>query len=83
MARKVPDSIRIFVLPPTRETLEARLKGRRTESADQQEKRLREADGEIAVARDSGAYQYFVTNDVLENTVNEVIDIIQAETVAR
>ena len=83
VARKVPDSIRIFVLPPTRETLEARLKGRRTESADQQEKRLREADGEIAVARDSGAYQYFVTNDVLENTVNEVIDIIQAETVAR
>jgi len=81
VARKMPDAIRIFVLPPTRETLEARLRGRKTESADQQRRRLQEADGEIAVARDSGAYQHFVTNDVLEDTINEVIEIIEAETV--
>ena len=80
VADRMPESIRIFVLPPTRETLEARLKGRKTESLEQQERRLREADGEIAVARDSGAYQYFVTNDVLEDTIHEVIDIINKET---
>ncbi len=80
VAERMPDAIRIFVLPPTRETLEARLRGRKTESQEQQERRLREADGEIAVARDSGAYQYFVTNDVLEDTIHEVLEIIHKET---
>jgi len=79
VAKKVPNSIRVFVLPPTRETLEARLKGRKTESEDQQKRRLAEADGEIGFARDSACYQYFVTNDVLEDTVDEVIDIINRE----
>ncbi len=83
VARAMPDSVRVFVLPPTHETLEARLKGRKTESSEQLHKRLEQADGEIAVARDSGCYQYFVTNDVLEDTVNEVVDIIQREVHAK
>ncbi len=80
VAERMPESVRIFVLPPTRETLEARLKGRKTESEDQLKKRLAEADGEIAAARDSGAYSYFVTNDILEDTIEEVIGIIEKET---
>lgn len=79
VARRMPESVRVFVLPPTRETLEARLKGRKTESEEQLRKRLAEADGEIAVARDSGCYQHFVTNDVLEDTITEVMDIVQRE----
>jgi guanylate kinase len=77
---KMPDSIQIFVLPPTRETLEARLKGRKTESEEQLKRRLAAADGEIAVARDSGCYQYFVVNDVLEDTIKEIMDIVRKET---
>ncbi len=80
--RKMPDAIRIFVLPPTRATLEARLSGRATESAEQLARRLAEADGEIATARDSGCYGFFVTNDVLEDTVSEVLSIIEKETQA-
>ena len=83
VAERMPDSIRLFVLPPTRETLEARLEGRRTESQEQLQRRLDEADGEIAVARDSGCYQRFVTNDVLQDTVDQVIDIIEREAKAK
>lgn len=79
VARKMPDSIRIFVIPPTPESLQARLKGRETESEEQLGRRLAKADGEIAVARDSGCYKHFVINDVLEETVDHVVDIIQTE----
>jgi guanylate kinase len=79
VAEKMPESIRVFILPPTRDTLKARLEGRHTESEALQEKRLREADGEIAFARNSGHYQYFVTNDILDETVMQVMAIIAGE----
>ncbi len=79
VARRVPESVRIFVLPPTMESLRARLEGRKTESASQLAKRLAEADGEIGFARDSGAYKHFVVNDVLDDTVDEIVGIIESE----
>ena len=79
IAKTMPDSIRVFVLPPTHETLVARLEGRKTESADQLKRRLAEADGEIAAAQDMGCYQHFVTNDVLDETVADIMDIIEKE----
>jgi guanylate kinase len=78
VARRMPESVRIFVLPPTMETLRARLEGRRTESEALQRKRLAEADGEIAFARNSGHYQHFITNDTLEDSVRRVLDILDA-----
>lgn len=85
VAERVPHAVRIFVLPPTMESLKARLEGRHTESADQLAKRLAEADGEIGFARDCGSYHHFVVNDVLEDTVAEIEGIIksQTESVAR
>ena len=79
VAEKMPESVRIFVLPPNMESLRARLEGRRTEAAGQLAKRLAEADGEIAIARDSGFYSHFVVNDVLEMTVEQVKRIIEQE----
>jgi guanylate kinase len=76
VAREMPHAVLIFVLPPNRESLRARLEGRATEAEDQLRKRLAEADGEIAVARDSGAYNHFVVNDVLEDTIQEVMGIV-------
>ncbi len=76
IASQMPNSCRIFVLPPDFDSLKARLEGRKTESADIMARRLQKADGEIAIARDSGCYQHFVTNDVLDDTVNEIIEII-------
>ena len=79
VAARMPESIRIFVLPPNMESLRARLEGRSTEAGEQLARRLGEADGEIAVARDSGCYSYFVVNDVLETTIQEVKRIIAKE----
>ncbi len=79
VAERMPASIRIFVLPPTMETLKARLEGRRTESETLQEQRLAEADGEIAFARNCGCYTHFVTNDILDKTLERVLDIVQEE----
>jgi len=79
VAEKMPESVRIFVLPPTMESLQARLEGRKTESAEQLKKRLAEADGEIGFARDSGSYKHFVVNDRLEITVDEIAGIIESE----
>lgn len=79
VARRVPESLRIFVLPPTMDTLKARLEGRRTESEALQQKRLAEADGEIGFARSSGCYQFFITNDILEDSVQRVLDILARE----
>ncbi|MFQ5591441.1 MAG: guanylate kinase [Phycisphaerae bacterium] len=80
VAVTMPESVRIFVLPPNIESLRARLEGRRTEAETQLSKRLAQADGEIAIARDSGCYSHFVVNDVLEDTVEEVKRIIEEET---
>ncbi len=80
VAQRVPESIRVFVLPPTMDTLKARLAGRKTESDALQAKRIAEADGEIAFARNSGHYTHFITNDILKNSVDQVIEIIERET---
>ena len=80
VTERKPDSIRIFVLPPTMETLKARLEGRKTESEDLQTKRLAEADGEIAFAQAGGCFPYFITNDILQDSVDRVIEIIEQET---
>ncbi|MBI4719079.1 MAG: guanylate kinase [Planctomycetes bacterium] len=79
VAARMPDSIRVFVLPPDAESLRARLEGRKTEAGEQLTRRLAKADGEIATARDSGCYPYFVVNDVLETTVEQVKAIITRE----
>ncbi|MEK6676084.1 MAG: guanylate kinase [Planctomycetota bacterium] len=79
VAAKIPAAILIFVLPPNMESLRARLEGRKTEAKEQLVKRLAEADGEIATARDSGCYNHFVVNDILEGTIEQVKRIITGE----
>ncbi len=77
VAQRAPESIRVFVLPPTMQSLRARLEGRNTESETLQQKRLSEADGEIAFARASGHYQHFITNDILSDSVARVMTILE------
>ena len=66
----------IFLLPPTVETLEQRLRDRGTDSDDLIQKRLREAGSEIAMSR---IFDYAVINDELSRAVDEVWTIIDAE----
>jgi len=79
VAGQIPDSVRVFVMPPTAESLRARLSGRNTERAEQLAERLAAANGEIGFARDSGCYQHFLVNDDLEVTIQQVLDIVKRE----
>ena len=69
-----PDVLSIFILPPSIEELENRLRGRGTETEEVIRQRLAEAKNELAVAHQ---YRFRVVNDDLNTAVNEVLDILQ------
>ena len=73
---RVPEAIKIFVIPPTLQVLEQRLRGRGTETEEQIQRRLARARGEY---READFYDYDVINDDLETAANELNAIITAE----
>ncbi len=73
--RLYPDSVLIFILPPSLESLEKRLKNRH-ENSETIKERLSKAANEIAHYE---FYDYIVVNDNLEKAVNEILCIINAE----
>ena len=80
--RTLPDSdpmkagyVDIFILPPSMEELRSRLVGRGTDSPEAVEKRLENAEGEIARA---GEYMFRVTNDDLGMAYRRLCDLIDA-----
>ncbi|MEO8946683.1 MAG: guanylate kinase [Gemmatimonadaceae bacterium] len=75
-----PAAVRIFILPPSGETLVARLTGRGTESQATIATRLRDAIGEIGVLDE---FEYVVVNDDLDRAVAQVSCIIDAECLKR
>ena len=70
----LPDSVAVFIAPPSREALRARLVGRGTDSAEQVEERLRTADVELEARPEFG---HVVVNDRLEDAVNELAQIAE------
>ena len=73
---KCPDSLRIFILPPSMETLKDRLSKRGTETAESLEKRLNRARDEIKF---SSEYDYIVVNDDVDKCAQNIYSIINAE----
>ena len=65
----------IFISPPSMEELRARLEGRGTDTQAVIEKRLANAEGEMARA---GEYMYRVTNDDLGHCFKRLCDLIDA-----
>jgi len=78
--RVFPQSVTIFVLPPSAEVLLDRLRQRRTESKEQLAKRLQSALQELQAVE---LYEYVVTNDDLTKAVHRVSAIVDAEVVSR
>lgn len=72
-----PDAVSIFVVPPSVEELERRLRDRGTETEDAIEKRLAQAKVELDNAK---LYQYIVVNDDLDTAVQDVLAIVDKET---
>lgn len=74
--KKVPESIHIFLRPPSISDLRARLKKRGTDNLGQMRRRLKIASREIARAK---RYDYIVVNDSLNKAVKRVKSILQSE----
>ncbi len=73
---KYPDILSIFILPPSMEILEKRLRNRGTEKEEVIIKRLNEAKNEISF---KDRYRFNVVNGELEKAVDEVLDILHTE----
>ncbi|MFZ5596539.1 MAG: guanylate kinase [Bacillota bacterium] len=73
---KFPEAVLIFLLPPSRSILEARLKGRGTDCREEIEKRMKWVDTELGYIT---SYDYIIVNDGLSDTVAGVKCIIAAE----
>jgi guanylate kinase len=69
-------AVLIFILPPSFEILERRLRGRQTDSEEEILKRLRNARNELNFAE---KYDYVVLNEELDTTIAAIRDIIQSE----
>lgn len=74
--RIIPDTVLVFLVPPSRTELEKRLRGRRTESDELIERRLKLAMTEYEQASE---YDYIVVNDTVEEAVLKLRSIIAAE----
>ena len=73
---KLPESAAIFILPPSRQELEWRLRSRRTDSDEEIARRLAKAQGEIAAG--AKFYDYCVVNDDVERAGREAQAILTA-----
>ena len=68
----MPEATLVFIAPPSLEELEARLRGRHTETEEAIQKRLSSIKSEI---ENSKHYDYVVVNDTVENAVKKIEEI--------
>lgn len=71
-----PDGVFVFVLPPSWEQLEQRLRKRRSDAPEEIERRLKRAREEMKYFTE---YDYVIINEVLERAVGDLCAIITAE----
>ena len=74
--RNCPDAVTVFILPPSGEELERRLRHRNTDSDEKIRERLLQAKRECAEA---GKYGYIVVNDDPDRAAKELDAILTAE----
>ena len=74
------DLVSIFILPPSKEILETRLKTRAQDTTFEVIKRMSQASDEISHYME---YSYVIVNDDLENASNQVLSVLNAERLKR
>lgn len=74
--RTFPNSLHLFVLPPSAEVLVGRLRGRNTEPPEVVRQRITHAAAELDAVRE---YDYVIVNDNLVLAVAQVAAILDAE----
>ncbi len=71
-----PDSVAVFILPPSMAVLEQRLRGRASEDEETVQRRFNVAQGEIA---HYGLFDYVLVNENLDEATRKLISIFLAE----
>ncbi len=74
--KKYPDTLLIFVSPPSARSLKRRLQKRATESSEQIEARLKRA---VEEADSMALYDYIIVNDDLDTAIEEMHALIQSQ----
>lgn len=74
--QSLPDCVSIFILPPSRQTLEQRLRARRQDDEDTIGHRMREA---IAELSHYDEYDYLVVNDDFETALSDLRSIVRSQ----
>ena len=77
---KLPEAVSIFVLAPSRDILEQRLRTRSEDAEEVIQRRLRDAAEEI---RNYKRYDYVLVNHRVDESVDTLVSIIRAERVRR
>jgi len=72
----IPEAVSIFVLPPSREVLEQRLRARSQDSEEVMERRLKSAAEEV---RNYSQYDYVLINREIEEASARLAAIVKAE----
>jgi guanylate kinase len=80
LKQRIPEAVSIFVLAPSRDILEQRLRMRSEDSEEVIQRRLRDAAEEI---RNYSQYDYVLVNHQLEESIDTLAAIIKAERVRR
>lgn len=78
--KKRSEAVLIFLLPPSFEELERRLRSRKTDTEEEIARRLEIARKEL---NNHDMYDYLVVNDVIERCVEDVLSIIRSESLKR
>jgi len=71
---KEPEAVTIFIIPPSLQELERRLRGRGTDSEAKLKARLERAYVEM---EEKNNYDYIVTNDCISRATEEILSIIE------
>lgn len=74
--RLYPDSVSIFLVPPSMSVLEKRLRQRSSESEEEIQSRMTIARNEM---KHAPQYDYIVVNDHLEDAVDDICAILRSE----
>jgi guanylate kinase len=70
----MPDATTVFIAPPSRDALRARLVGRGTDDPEQVDERMRTAERELEAR---GEFAHEVVNDRLEQATESLAEIVR------
>ena len=74
--KNFPEAVTAFIVPPSIEELEARLRGRGTETEEQIVKRIKRALEEFSMIEN---YDYIIENNTAEGAADDLMCILRAE----